>query len=64
MARPLPLEFAGALYHVTSRGNDRRPIYLDEAKFDGFLKVSGDVFERHNWVTLSIFLMSYYAILK
>ncbi|HEX9983693.1 MAG TPA: transposase, partial [Thermoanaerobaculia bacterium] len=30
MARPLRLEFAGALYHITSRGNDQRDIYLDD----------------------------------
>jgi hypothetical protein len=27
MARPLRIEFAGALYHITSRGNERRAIY-------------------------------------
>jgi hypothetical protein len=27
MARPLRLEFAGALYHVTSRGNRREMIF-------------------------------------
>jgi hypothetical protein len=27
MARPLPLELAGALYHVTTRGNERRAIF-------------------------------------
>ena len=30
MSRPLRVEFAGALYHVTSRGNARQAIYLDE----------------------------------
>jgi putative transposase len=29
MARPLRIEFAGALYHVTSRGNERKPVYRD-----------------------------------
>lgn len=29
MARPLRLEFAGALYHLTARGNRREPIFLD-----------------------------------
>ena len=28
MARPLRLEFPGALYHVTSRGNARQAIFL------------------------------------
>ncbi len=27
MARPLRLEFAGALYHVTARGDRREDIY-------------------------------------
>jgi putative transposase len=27
MARPLRLEFSNALYHITSRGNERRPIF-------------------------------------
>ncbi|MGQ0592592.1 MAG: transposase, partial [Gammaproteobacteria bacterium] len=27
MARPLRLEFAGALYHVTARGNRREMIF-------------------------------------
>ena len=31
MARPLRLEYAGALYHITSRGDRREPIYEDDA---------------------------------
>ncbi len=27
MARPLRLEYAGALYHITSRGNTRESIF-------------------------------------
>lgn len=30
MARPLRIEFAGALYHVTARGNGREDIFLDD----------------------------------
>ncbi len=30
MARPLKIEFAGALYHVTARGDRQEPIYEDE----------------------------------
>ena len=29
MSRPLLIEFPGAVYHVTSRGDRREPIYLD-----------------------------------
>ena len=31
MARPLRIEFPGALYHVMSRGNERKPIARDDA---------------------------------
>ncbi len=31
MARPLRIEFPGALYHVMSRGNERRRIVRDDA---------------------------------
>ena len=31
MARPLRLELAGALYHVTARGDGREDIYLSDA---------------------------------
>ena len=30
MARPLRLEYEGAIYHVTVRGNDRRDIFKDD----------------------------------
>ncbi len=28
MARPLRIEYAGALYHITARGNERKRIYF------------------------------------
>jgi putative transposase len=30
MARPLRLEYAGALYHVTARGNERKELFYSE----------------------------------
>jgi hypothetical protein len=30
MARPLRVQFSRALYHVTARGNERKPIFRDE----------------------------------
>ena len=50
MTRPLRIEFAGALYHVTSRGNARQAIYLDDGDREIYLEVLADVCERHNWV--------------
>jgi REP element-mobilizing transposase RayT len=58
MARPLRIEFSGALYHVTSRGNERKPIYLEEKDFERFLSVLTHVCERYNWVIHAYCLMT------
>ena len=49
MSRPLRLEFADALYHVTSRGNRGEDIYLDDADRQAWLNVLAQVFKRFNW---------------
>ncbi len=50
MARPLRLELAGALYHVTSRGDGREDIYLSDDDRVAWLDNLGQVCERFNWV--------------
>jgi REP element-mobilizing transposase RayT len=50
MARPLRLEFAGALYHVTSRGDHREDIFLSDDDRHEWLDVLGTVCARFNWV--------------
>lgn len=50
MARPLRLEFAGALYHVTSRGDRREDIFLCDDDRREWLEVLGTVCSRFNWV--------------
>jgi putative transposase len=42
MARPLRLEYEGALYHITSRGNALERIFLNDEDRGRFLKVLGD----------------------
>jgi len=39
MTRPLRIEFEGAVYHITSRGNAKQAIFFDEKDFSGFLDV-------------------------
>lgn len=34
MARPLRLEFENAFYHITSRGNERKDLFTDDADYD------------------------------
>ncbi len=50
MARPLRLEYAGALYHITSRGDRREDIYLDDEDREAWLEVLATTCERFNWV--------------
>ena len=49
MARPLRIELAGGLYHVTSRGDRREAIYLDDLDRTEWLGVFGEVCSRFNW---------------
>ncbi|MGA2531895.1 MAG: transposase [Candidatus Aminicenantales bacterium] len=42
MARQLRIEYPGAFYHVTSRGNQKQPIFLAEEDRYYFLKCLGD----------------------
>ena len=57
MARPLRIEFDGALYHVTSRGNDRKAIFRDDGDRELFLKTLAQVAERFHWICHAYCLM-------
>ena len=50
MARPLRLELAGGLYHVTLRGDRREAIFLDDADRLVWLEVFAQTCKRFNWV--------------
>jgi len=58
MTRPLRLEFPGALYHVTARGNRRQPIYRDDADRRAWLDTLGLVCRRHRFVVHSFCQMT------
>jgi putative transposase len=49
MSRPLRIEFPGALYHITSRGDGREDIYRRDADRKAFLELLAEVCERFNW---------------
>jgi putative transposase len=57
MARPLRVEFPGAVYHVTSRGNARQGIFLDKDDRESFLGVLSSVATRFKWVCHAYCLM-------
>jgi len=57
MSRPLRLEFAGAVYHLTSRGNARQKIYLDDEDREIFVEVLARVVSRYGWLCHAYCLM-------
>jgi putative transposase len=57
MARPLRIEFPGALYHVMSRGNDRQPIVRDDADRQRRLDWLRRTVETYGWRLHAFVLM-------
>ena len=57
MARPLRIEFANALYHVTSRGNGRQEIFHDDHDNRKFLELLGRTVEHYHWICHAFCLM-------
>ena len=58
MARPLGLEFAGALYHVTARGDRREDVDEDDEDREAFLSLFANVANRFNWLVHAYCLMT------
>ncbi|NYE60399.1 REP element-mobilizing transposase RayT [Duganella sp. 1224] len=50
MSRPLRLQLPGALYHVTSRGDRKMPVYVDDRDRVMWLAILAEVCARHNFV--------------
>ncbi len=57
MARPLRLEIPGGLYHVTSRGNGRNDIFLDDTDRTNWLDLLEAVCSRFTWLCHAYCLM-------
>ncbi len=62
MARPLRIEYDGALYHVTFRGNERKPIFKDDGDRELFLTTLGQVSERFHWLCHAYCLMDNHVL--
>jgi len=58
MTRPLRIEYEGAEYHVTSRGNARADIFLSDDDRIMFLNVLGHVVDRFGWTCHAYCLMA------
>jgi REP element-mobilizing transposase RayT len=66
MARKPRIEFAGAVYHILSRGDHGENIYQDDEDRKGFLRCLDEVCERTGWKIHAFVLMSnhYHLLLE
>ena len=58
MARPLRLEFSGALYHLTARGNARQKIFFSDADRQLFMDTLAGLVFRYGWICHAYCLMA------
>ena len=66
MARPLRLDHAGGVWHVTSRGNERREIFREDEDRERFLRTLAEVVRRFRWRVHAYVLMGnhYHLLLE
>jgi len=57
MARPLRIEYKGALYHLTGRGNRREAVFADEEDWERFLSLLAESLRRYQVVLHAYVLM-------
>jgi len=57
MARPLRIEYPGAVYHVMARGNQGEPIFGDNQDRRCFLETLGEACEKTGWRVHAYVLM-------
>ena len=66
MARPLRIQYPGAVYHVTGRGNERRPIFNDDDDRRDFLEILAESLTTYRAVLHGFVLMAnhYHLLLE
>jgi putative transposase len=57
MARPLRIQYPGAVYHITARGNEKKAIYYGDRDREDFLNTLQQVNRRYHWICHAYCLM-------
>ena len=57
MARPLRLQYPGALYHITARGNERKAIFRSIADREAFRTILAQTVDRYRLILHAYVLM-------
>jgi REP element-mobilizing transposase RayT len=66
MARPLRIEYEGAVYHVTARGSERGKIFFSKRDYEKFKEYLAEAQEKHGFILHSYVLMTnhYHLLLE
>ncbi len=66
MARPLRIEYEGAIYHVTARGSERGKIFFSKRDYEKFKEYLAEAREKHGFILHSYVLMTnhYHMIIE
>src|SRR3954454_8000847 len=66
MSRPLRIEYPGSFWHITQRGNERRPTFDDDIDRRRMLELLGEAACRFNWIVTAYALMTdqYHLVLE
>ena len=64
MARPIRIEYAGAVYHVMARGNQGQPIFADDLDRKRWLETLAETWEKTGWrIHASVLMRNHYHLL-
>ncbi|MEA2086857.1 MAG: transposase, partial [Candidatus Caldatribacteriota bacterium] len=66
MARPYRLQLENCIYHITSRGDDRKKVFISKYDFEKFLEYIKSAKEKHKFYLYAYVLMSnhYHLLLE
>lgn len=66
MARPLRIEYEGAVYHVTARGNEKRKVFFSRRDYGKFKEYLANAIEKFGFILHGYVLMTnhYHLIIE
>ena len=64
MARPLRIEYKGAFYHITARGNERKRIFFSKADYEKFKDYLGKAQDKYGYFLHCYMLMTNHLLIE
>ena len=64
MARPLRIEYKGAFYHITARGNERKRIFFSKADYEKFKDYLRKAQDKYGYLLHCYMLMTNHLLIE